>query len=236
MIFVVFLVLLQDRGLESQEDTLFPDSIDVVHYSAKKIIYDLEKSRITLQDSSIITYQDIKLLSDSAYYYVERHHLEAFGNCDLRQMDDSIKGNYLRYNIETKKALMKSGKTQIEKGFLEGQEIYWIDEKTVNAYHGKYTTCNDTPPHYYFYSPRMKLYLGDMVIARPIVLYIQGFPVMAAPFWFVPISSRRKSGLLPFRLGNSSIFGKYIKGFAYYLVISDYADITFQLDAMEKRE
>lgn len=235
MILFFLLILSQDLGSESQQDTIMIDSVDVVQYSAKKIIYDLEKSIIILQDSSFITYQDIELFSDSAYYHIETNQLEAFGKCDLRQMDDSIKGNYLRYNIENKKALMIDGKTQIDKGFLDGKEIYWIDENTVNLYSGKYTTCSDTPPHYCFYSPRMKVYLGDMVIARPIFLYVQGFPIAAAPFWFVPISSKRKSGLLPFRAGNSRDFGKYIRGFAYYLVISDYADVTFQVDAMEKK-
>lgn len=235
MSLVFLLILSQEPGFESQQDTVRIDSLDVVQYSAKKIIYDLEKSIIILHDSSFITYQDINLLSDSAYYHIETNQLEAFGRCHLKQMDDSIRGNYLRYNIETKKALMTNGKTQIDKGFLEGKELYWIDEHTVNAYSGKYTTCSDSPPHYYFYSPKMKVYLGDMVIAQPIFLYIQGIPVFAAPFWFVPISSQRKSGLLPFRLGNSRDLGKYIRGLAYYLVISDYADITLQVDAMEKK-
>jgi len=235
MILFVLLILSQERGPESPDDTLISDSVNVVRYTAKNIIYDLEKSIIILKDSSSIVYKDITLLSDSAYYHIDKNQLEAFGDCHLRQIDDSIKGNYLRYNVENRKAVMTDGKTQIEKGFLEGKEIYWIDEHTVNAYSGKYTTCSDTPPHYYFYSPKMKVYLGDMVIARPIFLYIQGFPVAAAPFWFVPISSKRKSGLLPFRAGNSRTFGKYIRGFAYYLVISDYADITFQIDAMEKK-
>ncbi len=217
------------------QDTTLSDTADVIHYQANQIIYDLERSVIILKDSSLINYKDIRLTSDSAYYYIETNHLEAFGQCDLRQMNDSIKGDLLKYNIENKKALMTRGKTQIDNGFLTGEEIYWIDEKTVNSYHGKYTTCNDSPPHYYFYSPKMKVYLGDMVIARPIYLYIQGIPVIGAPFWFVPISSKRKSGLLPFRIGNSSIFGKYVRDFAYYLVISDYADITLQLDALEKK-
>jgi lipopolysaccharide assembly outer membrane protein LptD (OstA) len=217
------------------QDTTLSDTTDIIRYQAKFITYDLENSVIILKDSSVITYKDIKLTSDSARYYIETNHLEAFGACDLRQMNDSIKGDFLKYNIDSKKALMTRGKTQIDKGFLDGKEIYWIDEKTVNSYHGKYTTCNDSPPHYYFYSPKMKVYLGDMVIARPIFLYIQGIPVLGAPFWFVPISSKRKSGLLPFRIGNSSTFGKYIRDFAYYLVISDYADITFQLDALEKK-
>lgn len=230
-----YLILAQGQGLDIKQDTSLVQTFEVVKYRAKKIIYDIEKSIIILKDSSIITYQDIRLTSDSAYYYIESNILEAFGTCDLRQSQDSIKGDYLRYNIESRKAMMSHGITQIDKGFLDGKEIYWIDENTVNAYSGKYTTCSDTPPHYYFYSPKMKVYLGDMVIARPIVLFIHGIPVMAAPFWFVPISSKRKSGLLPFKIGNSRDFGKYIRGLAYYIVISDYADITLQLDAMEKK-
>lgn len=235
MILLIYFVLVQGQGTDIQQDTIRTDTVDVVEYQAKKIIYDLEESIIILIDSSTFRYKDILLTSDSAYYFIDNNILEAFGECDLRQLDDSIKGEYLRYNIENKKAMMAHGITQIDKGFLDGKEIYWIDEKTVNAYNGKYTTCSDTPPHYYFYSPKMKVYLGDMVIARPIVLYIHDIPVLAAPFWFVPISSNRKSGLLPFKIGNSQDFGKYIQGFAYYIVISDYADVTLQLDAMEKK-
>ncbi len=217
------------------QDTTLSDTLDVINYRANRITYDLENSIIILNDSSVIQYKDIILTSDSAYYHVESNILEAFGNCDLKQVDDSIRGEFLKYNIETQKAMMTSGRTQIDNGFITGKEIFWVDEKTVHSYRGKYTSCSDSPPHYYFYSPKMKVYLGDMVIARPIFLYIQDIPVLGAPFWFVPISSKRKSGLLPFRIGNSSIFGKYIRGFAYYLVLSDYADLTFQLDAMEKK-
>jgi lipopolysaccharide assembly outer membrane protein LptD (OstA) len=236
MMLCLLLLLSQEGGSTAlQQDSSRVDSVSIIHYSAQQITYDLERSLIILRDSSKISYQDITLLSDSAYYYIETNNLEAFGTCDLRQMEDSIRGSYLRYNIDTKKAVMSGGVTQIDKGLLTGEEIYWVDEKTINAYNGIYTTCTDTPPHYYFYAPRMKVYIGDMVITRPIVLFVEGYPVAAAPFWFVPISSKRKSGLLPFRAGNSSAYGKYIKGLAYYLVLSDYADVTFQLDAMEKK-
>ncbi len=227
---MIFFILLQ-----FSPDSLPSDTMNLVRYSAKTITYDLDSSIVILNDSVYISYRDIQLFSDSAYYYIDRKTLEAFGLCHLRQVNDSIKGTHLRYNIETKKAMMDTGKTQIEKGFIEGKRIYWVDEKVVNAYDGKYTTCSDSPPHYYFYAPRMKVYLGDMVIARPIYLYIYDMPIIAAPFWFVPISSKRKSGLLPFRAGNSRAYGKFIRGFAYYYVISDYADMTLQIDAMEKK-
>ncbi|MEO0129169.1 MAG: putative LPS assembly protein LptD, partial [candidate division WOR-3 bacterium] len=227
MIFILF--------IQINNDTLTAESLNVVHYSAKMIIYNLDSAIVILNDSAYISYRDIQLFSDSAYYYIDRKTLEAFGLCHLRQVNDSIKGTHLKYNLDTKKAMMDMGKTQIQKGFIEGKKIYWVEEKVVNAYNGKYTTCSDSLPHYYFYAPRMKVFLGDMVIARPIYLYIYDMPVIAAPFWFVPISSKRKSGLLPFKAGNSRAYGKFIRGFAYYYVISDYADMTLQIDAMEKK-
>ncbi len=219
----------------SINDTLPKDTANIVKYSAKEIIYDLDSSIVILSDSAYISYRDIELFSDSAYYYIDKNTLDAFGSCHLRQINDSIKGDFLRYNIATKKAKMIQGRTQIEKGYISGRDIYWVKEKVVNLYDGKYTTCSDSPPHYHFYSPKMKIYLDDMVIARPIYLYIYDIPIMAAPFWFVPISSKRKSGLLPFKAGNSRLYGKFIRGFAYYYVINDYADMTLQVDAMEKK-
>ncbi len=148
-------------------DTFKTDTLNIVNYSAKFITYDLDSSIVILNDSAFISYKDIQLFSDSAYYYINKKTLEAFGLCHLKQVDDSIKGTHLKYNLETKKAAMDTGKTQIDKGFIEGKKIYWVSDKVVNAYDGKYTTCSDSPPHYYFYAPRMKVYLGDMVIARP---------------------------------------------------------------------
>ena len=164
------MILLLCLGL--LQDTTLSDTANIVRYQAKHITYDLEKSVILLKDSSIITYKDITLISDSAYYYIETNYLEAFGLCDLRQLEDSIIGNHLTYNLNNRKALMKQGKTQIEHGFIKGKEIYLIDAKTVNSYGGRYTTCSDSPPHYYFYSPKMKVFLGDMIIAQPLYLYV----------------------------------------------------------------
>ena len=58
------------------QDTTLSDSVDAVRYRANTITYDLERSVIILKDSSIITYKDIRLTSDSAYYYIETNYLE----------------------------------------------------------------------------------------------------------------------------------------------------------------
>ena len=76
MIFFLFLQLVPD--------TSGRDSSDIVHYQGLQIIYDLEGSRVTLNDSAVITYRDLILHSDSAYYHVDDKMLEAFGRCRLR--------------------------------------------------------------------------------------------------------------------------------------------------------
>ncbi|MCS7258099.1 MAG: putative LPS assembly protein LptD, partial [candidate division WOR-3 bacterium] len=66
-------------------------------------------------------------------------------------------------------------------------------------------------------------------------LKIFGTPCAIAPFWFFPVSKQRKSGLLPFKFGQSKSEGRYAKGIAYYLVLNDYSDITFSCDILEKK-
>ncbi len=127
------------------------------------------------------------------------------------------------------------GKTAIEKGYFRGEGIWLVKEKIIHVINGYYTTCEKDPPHYYFYSPRLKIFLDDMVLAKPIVLTIHRIPVAMAPFWFFPIGRKRKSGLLPFKFGNSTYEGQYAKGISYYWVINDYSDLTFTMDVMEKK-
>jgi len=60
-------------------------------------------------------------------------------------------------------------------------------------------------------------------------------PLLAAPFWLVPVGSKRKSGIMPFKVGNDQFQGWYAKNLAYYWVINDYADATFYCDVMTKK-
>ncbi len=211
------------------------DSVQVIHYHGKKIIYNLEDEKVVIQESSQVDYGSINLTADTIIYYLKNNTLDGYPNCVLSQGKDTIYGTFLHYNVKNKKAMMKNGKSRIDKGFFCGEEVYWVKENTFNVSQGRYTTCDDSIPHYYFYAPKMKVYLNDMVIAEPILLCVRGIPVIAAPFWFVPIARERKSGLLPFKVGSSNEEGKFIKQFAYYWVINDYSDLTFMIDVMEKK-
>lgn len=207
----------------------------VVNYSSKNIVYYPNENRIVLLDSARVSYADIEVEADSIEYDIKTKMLSAYKNVHFLTTTDKVDGIELYYNLSTKRGLMHKAKTAVIDGFFEGSEIWLIKEKTLEVMHGYYTTCDRNPPHYHFYGRQLKVFLNDIVIAQPVVLKIGKIPVMAAPFWFFPISKERKSGLLPFKFGQSSVEGRYAKGISYYLVINDYADATFVLDVMEKK-
>jgi hypothetical protein len=76
--------------------------------------------------------------------------------------------------------------------------------------------------------------MDDIAITEPVLFRLYQVPLLAAPFWLVPVASKRKSGIMPFKVGNSSTEGFYSKNMAYYWVINDYSDLTAYADVMTK--
>ncbi|MBS4016480.1 MAG: LPS-assembly protein LptD [Candidatus Latescibacteria bacterium] len=207
----------------------------IVHYTSKNIVYYPKQERVILLDSARVSYGDVVVDADSIEYDLQTKTLSAFKNVVFVTGSEKVDGNELYYNLDTKRGFMRDAQTTVENGFVDGKEIWLVKEKTLHIRDGYYTTCDRDPPHYYFYSRRSRVLIDNTAIAELVVLKIFGVPCAAAPFWFFPVSKQRKSGLMPFKFGQSNTDGRYAKGVAYYLVINDYADMTFMLDVMEKK-
>ncbi|MDH5186359.1 MAG: putative LPS assembly protein LptD [candidate division WOR-3 bacterium] len=229
------------------------DSTDVVFFGGKNVTYFAQIEKVVMVDSAWVHYRDMKLYADSIEYDTKRHVLSAFSKIITAPLEttdtakttisyvifqteaESIVGLELNYNVDTRKGMMHRANTEISEGFFRGEEIWLVKEKTLNVNQGYYTTCNRNPPHYHFYGSRVRVLMDDMVITQPLILKIGRYPIAIAPFWFFPIGKHRKSGLSPFKVGQSNVDGFYAKNVSYYLVINDYADMTLGLDFMMKR-
>jgi len=214
-----------------------PDSSagDTVYYGGKRVTFYAKKEEVVLLDSAWVRYGDMTVYSDSIRYDTRIHRLAAYGDVLFTSADQNITGDLLQYDVDTRKGMMRTARTELPEGFFVAEEVWLVDEKALNARRGHYTTCEYDRPHYDFYGPRVKLLMDDVAITRPVVFRLFRFPILAAPFWLVPVASERKSGLLPFSVGNSSLQGWYAKNIAYYWVINDYADATFSLDVMTRK-
>jgi hypothetical protein len=214
-----------------------PDSSpgDTVYYGGKRVTFFARKEEVVLLDSAWVRYGDMTVYSDSIRYDTRIHRLAAYGDVLFVSADQNITGDLLQYDVDTRKGMIRTARTELPEGFFVAEEVWLVGEKALNARRGSYTTCEYDRPHYDFYGPRVKLLIDDVAITQPVLFRLFGFPVLAAPFWLVPVASERKSGLLPFKVGNSSLQGWYAKNIAYYLVINDYADATFTLDVMTEK-
>ncbi len=204
-----------------------------VEYFANRIIFLPSEEKVILKGETRISYEEIMVEADSVEYDLNMKQVEAHGSPVLYDGDETIVGEFMSYNVGTGKGTVINAKTEISKGFFEGARISRVSEKILNVSSGRFTTCDLEQPHYYFKSSRMRIYVNDMVLCQPVVLYIRDIPVFAVPFWFFPIRKERHSGFLTPRFGRNSREGRYIKGISYYRVMNDYADATFTLDYME---
>ncbi len=216
------------------------DSTEIVFYGGKKIFYYPEKELVILLDSAFVRYSFYEVRACSIVYDLKNQFLEAYkkeNKVIFLTERETIVGEELYFNVNSKKGMMKKAYTKIAKGFFYADEIWLIREKILHAINCNYTTCELRPPHYHFFAKKVKILVDDLAIVEPISLHFFSFkpPTIAAPFWFFPIGEKRKSGLLPFRAGRSKEEGFYFKRVAYYLVINDHADLTFYLDLMQKK-
>jgi hypothetical protein len=218
-------------------DTTAADSSrrDIVYYGGKRVIFFAKTEEVVLLDSAWVRYRDMSVYSDSIHYDVKRHQLSAHADVLFTSGSENITGNLLRYDVDSRKGMMRTAYTKVENGFFRANEVWLVRERVLDARGGSFTTCDREHPHYAFYGPRVKLLMDDVAITQPVLFKLFNTPVLAAPFWMVPVASKRKSGLMPFKIGNSSTEGFYSKNLAYYWVINDYSDMTFYGDVMTKR-
>lgn len=212
---------------------------DVVYYGGKRVIFYAKKEEVLLLDSAWVRYGAMSVYSDSIRYDVKLHRLTAHQDVLFTTVSndktENITGVEMLYDIDTRKGMMRTARTAVENGFFRSDEVWLVRERVLNARRASYTTCDHEHPHYSFYGPRVKLLMDDVAIAEPMLFKLGPVPVLGAPFWMVPVASKRKSGLMPFKVGNSSTEGFFSKNISYYWVINDYSDLTFSGDLMTKK-
>jgi lipopolysaccharide assembly outer membrane protein LptD (OstA) len=217
-----------------------PSSIDtIVTYSAAdSIVFSLHARRMDLFGKSQTSYQTMDLRAERVDLNWTDATLVAFGVRDtipkdtvigrpiLKDAGDEYHGDRIRYNFRTRKGKITVGTTEMDKAYYKGEEIKKVDTDVLYVEDGRYTTCDLPDPHYYFASPKMKVYVRDQVIAEPVYFYIADVPIFALPFGVFPSKSGRASGLIAPAYGEDVNRGKYFSHLGYYWAINDYLDLA----------
>ncbi len=158
----------------------------------------------------------------------------------LKYGKETIHGEHILYDMKTQHGTILQARIRREKGFYAGQQIRTRSAAEFHAHRGSYTTCDLKAPHFDFYSPRLKVLVDDMAIARPVYLRIKGKRVLWIPFYVFSLREDRQSGILTPSFGRRPIrFGAQrseweLRNLGYYIAPNDYWDLILSGDFRQR--
>ncbi len=198
---------------------------DTLDYSADEVVYSVKDSTVSLSGNAHLTYDGINVTADSVFYFTNTKSMIAVGNPVLIDGTDTLRGEYIAYNMETRSGKVKYGlMLSSDNTTYFGERIVRTDS-AIWANNAIYTTCMfPDKPHSHFYCERIKLIPNDRVIAKPFVLVIGDAPVAALPYFMIPLGDDRTSGWLPVKWGVNLNGRGNVDNVGYYWAINDYLD------------
>jgi len=131
----------------------------------------------------------------------------------------------LWYNFKSTKSYSINIITQQGEGFIKAEVAKKMPDETFNMHNGKYTTCDDSVPHFYFNLTKAKFRPGKSTVTGPVYLVMEGVPTpIALPFGYFPASKSYSSGILMPTYGDEMSRGFALRDGGYYFAFSDYVD------------
>ncbi|MBI2428292.1 MAG: LPS-assembly protein LptD [Ignavibacteriales bacterium] len=218
----------------------------VVNYTATdSIIFTFDNKNMKMFGKSDVKHKELSLKSEIIEVNWNTNDISAYGVLDSvkAKTSDSLKQRYtgmpvmkdggdvyegwkIAYNFKSQKGRVTLGETEEDQGYYQGEQIKKVDKDMMFIANGFYSTCELGHPHFYFYSPEMRVTIRDKIVARPIYLYIADVPLFALPFGVFPSQGGRRSGILAPAFVDKGSRGTGLEHFGYYFALSDYTDLA----------
>jgi lipopolysaccharide assembly outer membrane protein LptD (OstA) len=239
----------------SQEGPKKHEDLDstVVYTARDSLIYHINNRTADLFGKARVEYKDsrvegpritVEQATSTAYARASR---DSIGKpMELPVFTDkagSFKAEEMTYNYKTRIGTSTEVSSRSDQGIFSGKDVKRLPSGELDIVDGVYTTCELEEPHYWFSGNQMRIKPEDRLISRPFVMYIHPeifswrlpvLPIMYLPYMSVPISSKRSSGFLFPRIGQSGDRGTYLSNLGYFWAINDYADLRLESDVSLK--
>lgn len=209
-----------------------------VNYTSKdSLVYFGDTKKAYLFGNANVKYEDMDLTAERINMQLDSSLVHATGATDTTTKQqfglpvflmgaDKYETDTMAFNFKTKKGLIQNAYTAQQDGFLVSERSK--RDSTGNFYlkHGKYTTCDDPEPDFYFALSIGKVRPGKEVVFGPAYLVVQDVPLpFALPYGFFPFTKNYSSGFIMPTYGDESDRGFYLRDGGYYFAISDKIDL-----------
>ena len=145
---------------------------------------------------------------------------------------DEVRPDSLRYNFDTKKALIYNSNTAKNGIQTQGRIAKRENDSVIYMRDVKFTTAeNVEDADYYFRARKIKFVPDKKIVSGLVNMYIADVPTpLGLPFGFFPMTKDRSSGFIIPTFGDNRNRGFSLTNGGYYFAISDYLDLTTLLD------
>lgn len=210
-----------------------------INQTAKTSIkQDLKNQKTYLYNEAKIEYGDMSLEAGRIIINNKTHEVYAYGITDTSgvytqkpvfiQGDKKVEPDSIRFNFDTKKALVYNSRTEQGEFRVKGEVTKRVNDSVYFMQHVKFTTSEDIDnPEYYFFANKVKFVPGKKVVTGLVDMYIADVPTpLMIPFAYFPMTKDRSSGFIIPSIGNDRDRGYALQNGGYYFAINDYIDLT----------
>lgn len=217
----------------------------VTRYRADSVTLFADEKRILMVGDARTEREGATLEAQAIDYQDAKGMLDARGSPMLFSEGKVLVGKEIRYYTDSKRGVVTGALTNFDQGgtewFLRGSIAQDSSSRRIYAKSSEITSCDLPDPHYHFSAGEVKWIHGQVMVARPAVLYVRDVPVLWLPFVFQDGRPDRHSGILIPRIGINDVvrstptYKRQITNIGYYWAASDYFDLTTRFDWLDGR-
>ena len=214
-------------------------------YRADSATVFIESERVLLQGQALTERQGALLEADTIRYQRDSCLLDAAGSPHLFDRGQVLVGEGIRYDTCQRRGVVNDALTNFTEGstvwFLRGNVAQDSSSSRIYAGSSEITSCDLPTPHYHFSARQVKWISKNVLVARPVVLYVRDVPILWLPFIFQDVRPGRRSGILVPQFGLNDLvrpnrtYNRQVTNIGYYWAPNDYLDLTGRLDWFSNR-
>jgi LPS-assembly protein len=216
------------KAIES-DDTPWEITADSLSYNDKEGTYHA-------QNNVVIKKTHQALYTQSAVFNTKTGIATVKGGVRIETDGDIITGKEGTFNLNTQTGEIIDGSLFMKANhyYLSGSQMQKTGENTYVINDCTITTCDGANPDWTITGSEVKVTIEGYGTVKHSAFRIRNLPIIYIPYMIFPAKTKRQTGLLPPKLGYSTLNGAEVQ-IPFYWAISDQTDATFYQRYMTKR-
>jgi len=204
--------------------------------TARSLTYNDREGTYLAEGDVVITKAGQTLFTQYAEFNVKTGIATVSGGLRLETEGDVVTGREGTFNLNTRTGEIVEASLFLRANhyYIRGSHMQKVGEDTYLVKECTLTTCDGANPDWTLTGSEVKVTIEGYGVVKHSAFRVKGLPIIYVPYMIFPAKTKRQSGLLPPRVGFSTLNGGEFE-IPFYWVISDQTDATFYGRYMTRR-